>query len=368
MTASESIDLQRIVTHPRSAYYIVAPPYIRTSAGIKALHFLCHALNRAGERAYMVIEPYPTYFSPTHPDLLTPLLAYDVVSADFERGITPIAVYPETISGNPLRTPCVVRYVMNFPGLLGGDARFTPDELCFGYSSALAEVAGNPGNVMFIPASDVDLFTPEPRVRRRGTCYFAGKYRDFHGGELLPITADSVEITRDRPDSLTPPQIAELFRRSELFYCYENSALAIEAVLCGCPVVFLPNRHLIGVIAEKELGTDGYAWGAEPAEIARAKATVAQGRANYLRTYRNFWKQLERFVAVTQEAAKRKPYERAIDARSINQPSLQHDLKTLARTAVFVYRRYGWLGVGRKAIKRLVRMILRTPQHAKPRW
>lgn len=368
MNARESVDLARIVAHPRSAYYIVAPSYVRTSAGIKALHFLCHALNRIGERAYMVIEPYPSYFSPTHPDLLTPLLTHDVISADFERGITPIVVYPETISGNALRAPCVVRYVMNFPGLLGGDIRFGSDELCFGYSSALAQAVGAPDNVLFIPASDIDLFTPEPRVPRRGTCFFAGKYRDFHGGKLLPITADSVEITRDRPDSLTPAEIAELFRRSELLYCYENSALAIEAVLCECPVVFLPNRYLTRVIAEKELGLDGYAWGADQAEIARAKATVVQGRLNYLRSYRTFWEQLERFVAVTQIKAKSKPYERAIHSHSVNQPTATHELQTLARTALFVYRQHGWLGVGRKAIKRLVRMVLRTPGPTKPRW
>ena len=38
---------------PRRPYYIEAPPYRRTSAGIKVLHLLCHALNRIGEDAYV---------------------------------------------------------------------------------------------------------------------------------------------------------------------------------------------------------------------------------------------------------------------------------------------------------------------------
>ncbi len=42
----------------RNPYYIVAPEYTRHSAGIKVLHMLCNALNRAGERAYLITYPY----------------------------------------------------------------------------------------------------------------------------------------------------------------------------------------------------------------------------------------------------------------------------------------------------------------------
>ena len=38
----------------RHPYYIVAPGWTRTSAGIRVLHRLCHALNEAGERAFVL--------------------------------------------------------------------------------------------------------------------------------------------------------------------------------------------------------------------------------------------------------------------------------------------------------------------------
>jgi hypothetical protein len=129
------------------------------------------------------------------------------------------------------------------------------------------------------------------------------KYQLVHQGSLLPETEGATEITRDRPDSQTPAEIAQLFRRSEVFYAYENTALALEAALCLCPTVFLPNPWLTDVIATKELGRDGFAWGTDPEEVARAKATVHIARDRYLATYHEFWTQLSAFVGETQVRA-----------------------------------------------------------------
>lgn len=298
-----------------SPYYVVAAPYLRWSAGIKVLHLLCDALNRTGQAAYMILCPEEPAGG-LQPKLLTPRLDPDRARRHFEAGTPPIVIYPETVSGNPARAPLAVRYVLNFPGLLGGDGGYAPDELVFGYSRILARAAGAaPQDVLFLPASDPETFHPGAGGTRSGTCFYAAKYRDFHGGRLFDVTRDSVEILRDRPEAQTPQQIAELFRRSELFYCYENSALAIEATLCGCPVVFLPNPHLTEVIASEELGWDGVAWGTDPREIARAKATVQRAREHYLRARERFDDQLDRFVRVTQARAATLHYEAPVSLR-----------------------------------------------------
>ena len=91
----------------RNPYYIVAPPYVRTSSGIKAFHLLCHALNRIGEREYMIVNPFLRRYSPTHPDLMTPLLTSDAMAADFQRGLTPITICAETLAGNPFNAPFI---------------------------------------------------------------------------------------------------------------------------------------------------------------------------------------------------------------------------------------------------------------------
>jgi hypothetical protein len=244
------------------------------------------------------------------PDLLTPILTQRAARRHFESGLTPITVYPEIISGNPYDSPCVARYVLNFPGLLGGDNSFPTDDVCFGYSRVLAEAAGAPDNIMFIPASDTRVFyPPQEPIARSGSCFYATKYKREHNGQLFDITKDSVEITAQLPTSQSPQEIAELFRRSEVFYTYENTALALEATLCGCPAVFLPNDHLHSIIASNELGDDGYAWGSDAKEIARAKATVKNAGANYDKSFENFKQSLTRFIALTQEKSKKRKYE-----------------------------------------------------------
>ncbi len=304
----------------RNPYYVVSPPYVRTSAGIKTLHLLCHALNRLGERAYLITHPYDLPEYAVNSDLLTPVLTQKAIEADFGRGLCPITIYPETIRGNLFAAPFVVRYVLNYPGLLGGDASFDDSEFCIVYSQSIHAAIGNARGTLFVPASDPSIFQPWPEVERRGSCFYAGKYRYFHGGELFDITRDSVEIHRVGPQTQTPEQIAELFRRSEVFYCYENSALAIEAVLCGCPVVFLPNRYFDRVIAAEEHGWDGMAWGTDRAELDRAKASVSLARERYLRLYDRFDTQLWQFVEATQTEARRRTYARPMRVPFVRMP------------------------------------------------
>ncbi|MDX1922049.1 MAG: hypothetical protein SFW65_02825 [Alphaproteobacteria bacterium] len=303
-------DEHQIYPAASNPFYIVAPPYVRISAGVRVLHLLCHSLNKLGHTAYLLMYPaMPWREHQICPDLMTPVLNHDIVKSHFDRGLTPIMVYPETVTGNPFNSPCVVRYVLNFPGLLGGDKIYAENELCFSYGEVLASHTRNPTNILFLPAIDTRTYHPPAAGQKRsGTCFYADKYQVAHQGKLFDITKDSIEITRNKPDSQTPQQIAELFRKSELFYVYENTALAIEAVLCGCPVVFLPNEHLSDMIAVKEIGKDGYAWGADPAEVARAKATVEQGAQNYLNSYKTYWEDLDKFIQQSKAHVAGKPY------------------------------------------------------------
>jgi hypothetical protein len=346
----------------RHPYYILTPRYVRTSAGVRAMHLLCHCLNRVGQEAYVAIAPYWSGPDRTNPGLLTPVLTGAMLARHRAQGLSPIAVYPETVRGNPLGADIIVRYLLNFPGLLLDGFRRSPRDLVFGYSRVLAEAGGVADNVLFIPASDAAIFRPDPVRERRGGCFWAAKYRDVHGGEPLAITEGCVEITRDQPDSPGPAEIAELFRRSEVFYAYENTALALEAALCLCPTVFVPNPWLTEVIASREMGWDGFAFGTDPAEIARAKATVHLMREHYLATYPAFWDQLSRFVAATQARAAEAPgfprrmtwinRWRTLGTRCRHYGSTA---RMLVRVAARVLRTEGPGAVWRKARARLVR-------------
>lgn len=328
----------------RTPFYIVAPRYVRTSAGIKALHLLCHHLNSLGVPAFMVILPRAFTRQPTNPDWNTPLLTQAIADYHHAQGLVPVTIYPETVSGNPLNAPLVMRYVLNYPGLLGGDTHYAADEILYGYSKKLAEAVGVPDQVLFMPLSDAHLFTPPPDgTPRAGSCFWASKYRAMHDGALMPITDGSIEITRDRPDSPSQTEIADLFRRSEVFYTYENTALIIEALLCGCAVVCLPNPHFTESIGADELGWNGIAWGTDPAEIARAKASVSNARANYLQLTDQYWTQLLEMVNHCTKQA-----EATQQARIIISSGSWHYLRNVCSAALAFYRRHGLLRLVRR--------------------
>ncbi len=282
-------------------YYIYAPPYIRTSAGIKVLYILCHHLNLQGYEAYII--QYKKIYYPS-PSLYTPILSKEVYNLHRKNKLNPIVIYPETISSNPLNMTNIVRYFLNYPALLGGDKNINPSEINFAYSKLLANYISIPEDqVLFVPASDLSIFKPPGmNTIREGSCFYAGKYKYFHGGKLFEITKKSKEIIRGDINEPTPTEIAKIFQQSEIFYCYEDSALAIEAVLCGCPTVYLSNVFFNKgkPIAHFEIGEEGFAYRNDDQLIQRARNTVSQGMSNYIKSEKLFFKQLDNFINITQ--------------------------------------------------------------------
>ncbi len=286
----------------RQPFYIVTPNYTHTSAGIKALHLLCHWLNRTGERAYILA--YGGSDTVVHPDWLTPLLQPPMVEAHERRqGLTPIVVYPEVVAGNPLNARCVLRYALNYPGLLGGDKVYAPDELVFGHSQRIAAVVSSTTPVLHMPLVDRSIFCPgKPRLRK-GAAFYAFKYRDIHGQQVFGVPEGAIEITKGRADSQTPQQIAEILRSVETFYTFEDTAMSMEAILCGCPAVLMPNPYLQRSSSDLEYGDDGIALGNAPEEIERARDTVLAAQFKYQERVDEFFVQLKAFVAIAQEKA-----------------------------------------------------------------
>jgi hypothetical protein len=293
----------------RHPFYIVTPNYTHTSGGVKAMHLLCHWLNRIGERAYILA--YGGSDTVVNPDWLTPLLQPPMVEAHDRQGLTPIAVYPEVVAGNPINARCVARYVLNYPGLLGGDKVYAPDELVFGYTRALADSVSATTPVLHMPLVDRSIFYPgKPRLRR-GAAFYAYKYKDIHGQKLFGLPKGAIEITKGRPDSQTPHHIADILRSVETFYAFEDTALSIEAILCGCPAVLMPNPYLKRSNGALEYGDDGFAFGDAPEEIERARDTVIAAQFKYEMLLDEFFVQLKTFIATAQEKANGATVQRA---------------------------------------------------------
>ena len=268
-------------------YLIWAPGYRRTSAGIVVLHKLCHLLSEKGLTAYVTGKPNSEW----NEKYADPKKIKELVSEDA------IVVYPEVVSGNPFFARFVVRYILNKPGLLGGTKRYSKHELLFAYFYMLGKNLGKKIEVLEISYLDLELFNDDSDHKRAGIVFYVGK-----GSQTSRIreTESATEITREYPP--THEELAELFKKSELFYSYDNcTGLTSEARLCGCPVVIIPDSKYSKeeVLAE---GNDlGLSYGL--GDIEHAKATVHQYgemyRARLARTLK-----IDDFINVTQDFCK----------------------------------------------------------------
>jgi hypothetical protein len=211
--------------------------------------------------------------------MLAPLITQNVLDFYDEQRLTPIVIYPELFD-NPFKSRFFGRYILNYPGQL--NARYEEHEFFgFAYTKILADHCTDAfpehppiTDILFVPTPDLDFWNTQGATKtRQGTCYYAGKMKATQGKTPDNVPDGSVEILRS--NHMSRMQVRELFWKSEVFYCYEDTALMIEARLCGCPTVCVPTEQFSGVnLASNELGTDGWCVAGEVGGLDRAKATV----------------------------------------------------------------------------------------------
>ena len=273
---------------PASGFVIVAPSFVPNSAGIGCLYRLCHELRGRGFSAFMV----GGRFGVSRMD--APII--DSVEAAELCGRGYAAVYPETVAGNPLGAPTVLRWVLNRPGLLGGDAVYDAGELVFCYSDVFRPYVRNRvAGKLYMPTIDESIFrTDDWDVSRRTLeCFYVGKSTWKDG---IVDRGNAFEITREFP---AKPELGKLFRSCRVLYCFDNSTILIyEALLCGCPVVVIPDgTQTKNDYASLELGIEGIAWGVE--EFRGESVDVPAVRRRYGLVKRDFHSQLDHFIAAS---------------------------------------------------------------------
>jgi hypothetical protein len=211
----------------RRTFLIWAPAYTHRSSGVRALYRLCHHLNRSG---------YPSA-------MIAPRGARSGWDTPRHRGPVgdSIVIYPEIVSGNPLGARKVVRWALNNPGLLGGDAAYAKDEMVFAYDPQRLEIVSRaagvplgPRRVLWVGLVDPVHIYPDPAVPKTIDCSFTYKGRALRERFPLPAGAAIVPL-----EDLTPTMTAlgDTLRRTRTLYSYDHySNVLREAAICGCTV------------------------------------------------------------------------------------------------------------------------------------
>lgn len=195
--------------------YIIWTPAYDKSNGVKILHLLYKGLEKKGFKVFLYSsEPYSDGYD-----------YIDKITTEMKKNS--IVIYPEIVEGNPLRFKNVVRFVLNYPGKLGGREKYHKSEIIFTHFKDFHPDA----ELLTIPWIDETVFYNDnsAKVQDCVFVYKGGKFRETEETKGL------LEINMDYPQ--TQNELAELLRKTGTLYSYDNcSSLLDEAFLCGAKV------------------------------------------------------------------------------------------------------------------------------------
>ena len=217
------------------------------------MHYLCHLLNELGEEAK--IWPAKKNFRDGTLTSWIKSFRFFVRKNIFKRYITgpkfncPVAsqrdiqnsivIYPEVISGNPLKSKSIVRWMLYFPKYDFSDINIYPNELHFSYKKNFANERSqcHEKSSLRIAWLNDSIYFRTNFKERYGTCYTARK------SEIIPASEDledSICI-----DNLSHAKVAKLFNERKYLICFDKDTFFIQlAITCGCIPVVIPQKNM----------------------------------------------------------------------------------------------------------------------------
>ncbi len=267
-------------------FLIWATPFDIGSGGSVALHRLAHNLENAGQTALI-------WSSRKNPDWLGTLV---LDSGAMPTGRDIIAVYPEVVFGNPFSAEHVVRWILNTPGVCGGDGVYGANDLIFNWSNAYTIPFARKANGMLTAFRDYSHFR-DLGYQRQGCCYVvrkgSQKPRNQH-----PPTATCLDDYMQRGGD---QYLIENFNRHARFISYDHATmLSVFAVLCGCESIVIPDgRRTIAQAVADGGGMSGVAWG--PHDLNRAIATRHLAKSHLDAQAVLSLQQTEEFICICRE-------------------------------------------------------------------
>jgi hypothetical protein len=258
---------------PKIVYLVYAPERVDWSAGIKILYKLHDAIGESGREVHLINHGKSKFRT----KFRTARLIAELNSR--RKDLVFVALYTESTLGNPLKTRSVIRWILNYPGLLGGESEFK-DEFLLAYSENIARRTPlsdkSLPSVLFVPAlslEEINFLKPlrNQNSGKKHDLIYAQKYRAL-GGSPDSQSDNDVEITRFSRKSQTRVETLESVRNSRALHVYENSTIITEAQLCNVPVYCHRNEYFDELIAGVELGDEGVTWKMDETPMCNSEA------------------------------------------------------------------------------------------------
>jgi hypothetical protein len=262
-------------------YLIWSPEYNEAVGGIIALHKLAESIAKLG------IECYITTHQTISGSLAKPIAGIPNFRYD---PLTTMVIYPEIIVGNPLNAMHITRWLLNTPGICGGDGIYSSNDLVYTYSDYYYSPVGKRiDGKLWIYDFKTNVFYNENR-ERSGECFIVKKGKNK-------------ELNNHRPDSICiepfpgDDALREIFNTCEYFICYDDACFhTIQAALCGCIPIVIPREDMgfDEYMEKNEMNRCGIAYGFDSIEHAKNTQHLLLDHINSIQ--RESANQLEKYI------------------------------------------------------------------------
>ncbi len=218
-----------------------------------------------------------------------------------------VVIYPEVTIGNPLKAKNVVRWIMNTPGLSGGDGIFEMSDHIFQYHPwyPVNEKYKVQGTLTAIDLEyELKTYQNKNLPTRKGGAYLIRKGRskkhDQHPKDFL--YADPLL------EKMTNEEAADFFNQIEVLISYDDMTwISVQAALCGCKSIIIPgegdrceeNLKRVNRIKGVAYGFDDEEWINKTSHELRSHFEYLN--ADYQITIRDFYIYCEREIGMAQE-------------------------------------------------------------------
>ena len=214
-----------------------------------------------------------------------------------------IAVYPQSVTGNPLGLKRVVRWIVLDLGMelpytpVDHDKTFGPHDLIYLWCKKSKHLTGEDLHMHYIHPSYKNLGLE----RTNRSCHFFKKQYLYHKNIQHTHPHDSIELDNIKNHE----KQSNIFNTSKYCYCYDPDTMFIRyAMMCGCIPIIYPiegeSKEEFAKIHMQET-SKGYAYGDSKEEIEFASQTLEEGAREIiskiegggLDTVKSFLKDLE---------------------------------------------------------------------------
>lgn len=234
--------------------YVYAPAKKRNKAGVSVLHGFANALRKEGVNCWIISHSFRGFKKDKSLEL-----NWQEYRNHRKLKLVPIVVYPESIPRNILSASHCFWYLLAMPGdLLSDNSLLIGNPRTFAFSANLAKVWQSTGPVVHLPTIDfVELDGIVSISKEKKPLIYGGKFLELLGGKI-PKELSSIEVLDRRISHSTDRKtFLRKIAEASVLYCFENTTVALEAIMMGVPVVFIKNAKFKEFILFDEFGGIG---------------------------------------------------------------------------------------------------------------